>query len=224
MLNFGLDNLTPESVFIRYRQSVPGFILYRNGEEIARVDRLLLHIDFPAAERDEAQGIVGIMSRGTGILKFCDNRPPYIISRDVNRAAMPREVGFVLDVASPYPLTTKAGEIPNIGRQIFASTFPGARTAFHNAYIQYRKATERQFRGIPVFDVYGWETPKPSIHQPRLQLCAFVPGPIMTPLADDVLGFVQKRRTDAMAKYRLDRPRIGIEKMMPPSASAHALA
>jgi hypothetical protein len=155
-------------------------------------------------------------------LQFADNRPPIIISREVERAGAARNIGFSLDISSPYVI----GNISNsIGTHIFASSFVGAREAFATAYEQYRKVTVSQYHGIPVFDCYGWSTVRRDntlFHKPRLQLCGFTPA-LTTPLSSAELATVNQLRAERMAQFKLYRPRMGVMETDISSIAHHAV-
>jgi hypothetical protein len=88
----------------------------------------------------------------------------------------------------------------------------GAKEAFLRAYEQYKKAESAGGSGIPVFDVYGWETKRDCgaiIHKPRFQLCGFSPS-MVQPLEPDDIARVSALRDERMTAYKLHRPRLGV--------------
>ena len=212
-LNFGLGyrSRLDDQTFIRCRPDLAGFILYRNREHIHTVGRLLLHVDFPGAERDTADGTTGTLARGTGVLEFSGTRPPVIVSRDLARALSYKNIGFSLDVASPYPLPDI--DVPGLQAHVLASSFGVIREAFNDAYNQYVQATKSTYCGIPVFDTCGWKATKaepsaPKLYQPVLKLCGFTSG-INDPLTPEEVRSATELRRQEMRRTKLDRPRMG---------------
>lgn len=213
-LNFGLTyrSKLDDQTFIRCRPDLAGFILYRNREHIQTVGRLLLHIDFPGAERDTVAGTVGTLARGTGVLEFSGTRPPVIVSRDLARALSYKNIGFSLDVASPYPLTEL--ELPGLQAHVLASSFGVIREAFNDAYNQYVQATKNAYCGIPVFDTCGWHMTKQQdmmtkLFRPALKLCGFTSS-INEPMTPDEVRAANELRKEEMRRNKLDRPRMGM--------------
>jgi hypothetical protein len=215
-LNFGLTYRShlDDQTFIRCRPDVAGFILYRNREHLHTVGRLLIHVDFPGAERDTAAGNTGTLARGTGVLEFSGNRPPVIVSRDLARATSVKNIGFSLDVASPYPLLEL--DLPGLQAHVLASSFEVIREAFNDAYNQYVQATKNNYCGIPVFDTCGWQTFKPEsgpamthkTYRPVMKLCGFTSG-LNEPLTLDEVVSTNELRREEMRRNKLDRPRMG---------------
>lgn len=204
-LDFGLDRVDAP-IFIRYQGINPSFTLFSRGEVIGTVSRLLLHIDLPTAIDDRSTGPA---ARGTGVVRFPTppaRGPMVIVDRDISTTAWPSEIGFVFDVASPYPV--KHLNLTGIRRHQLCSTFPGIRHSMADAYEQYENFFGARgpagSRRIPVYDVHGWinvsrregKNVMPC-YRPRFKLCGFVDG-LETPLTDELVAAIDRRRDFAM--------------------------
>jgi hypothetical protein len=173
VMDFGLRGGDRDQVFIRILAGMPLFLLYSPGEtEHPKVEALRLHVDFPRAEVDAS---IGPQARGTGVLHFRPDGPAQIVSRDM-RNARAADIGFVLDVASPYPINKWLGIPPHA----LASKLRTFKDAMQRAYTQYREHKGRYRNQVPVYDVTGWEQvtypdARAGYYRPTLLLVGFTP-------------------------------------------------
>lgn len=206
-MDFGLFVPNASQTFLRYRPEIEGYVLHRTKTDFDVVPRLLLHIDFPNAEDDET---LGDAARGTGVLQFYPKSPPSIVCRLENCAPNvdPNSVGFVFDVASPYPIEGISEK--GLPANRFSSTYIGAKMSFHEAYGQYRQATQEMVPGYPVFDTYQWIrcTVDTSTFRPILQLVGYV-ADMNTPLPVEALQAINAKRDHFLKMHAAaNRPRL----------------
>jgi hypothetical protein len=148
-MDFGVERDQKDQVFIRFPSNKPMLVLHTPGSpEHVLVETMRVHIDFPAAERDDS---VGPAARGTGVLQFHRDGPAVIISRDV-RHARSQDIGFVFDMSSPYPVSRWQG----IGTHSVASKLRSIKDAMKEAYDQYAEEKRRHADQVPVFDLVKW--------------------------------------------------------------------
>lgn len=121
------------------------FNLMRREKQI-KLSSVRLNIDFAKAETSYAAGDVGPKARGPGVLEFSKVRRPMIVGRDPDQENL-GNIGFILDIASPYPMPDMEEGLPP---HILTCSLPNMRLAFDRAFKKYLE--HKDYGRIPVFD------------------------------------------------------------------------
>lgn len=115
-------------------------------EKLTKLPRVRINIDFAKAEKSYAAGDVGPKARGPGVLEFSKVRRPMIVGRDPDQENY-GNIGFIVDISSPYPLPEKE---EGIAPHILTCSAPNMRAAMDRAFRKYLE--HKDYGNIPVFD------------------------------------------------------------------------